>query len=126
MPKERGPVLRTFATLENGSDVRTHAGGDIVFAEGKASNGFMYVLLSGSVRIVKGQRLIETVDVGGVFGELALIDELPRSASAIAVAESKVAAISSERFREMILRNPSFALDVMRLLTRRIRQNLNA
>lgn len=98
--------------------------GDVIFAEGASADGFMYALLSGSVEIFRHERLLETVPMGGVFGELALIDNLPRSAAAIAKTDCRVAKISSEQFRELLLRNPMFAIEIMRLLAQRTRANL--
>jgi CRP-like cAMP-binding protein len=114
------PLAAFFGTAES----RTVAAGEVVFNEGDASDGRMYALLEGEVRIVRGGQTLETVVEGGVFGELALLDDMPRSAAAVAQVDSQLAVISSERFRELILRNPSFALEIMKLLARRIRANL--
>jgi CRP-like cAMP-binding protein len=96
--------------------------GQTLFNEGDSADGCMYVLLEGSVALLRQGRLLERVDREGVvFGELALIDSLPRSATAQAEEDSRVAVIGRERFRELTLRNPSFALEMMALLARRLR-----
>lgn len=98
--------------------------GEVIFAEGALADGCMYVLLEGGIQLGRQGKVLEEVGEGGVFGELALIDNGPRSATAKATAPGKLAVISGERFRELILRNPSFALEIMRLLARRIRFHL--
>ncbi|MES2999354.1 MAG: cyclic nucleotide-binding domain-containing protein [Pseudomonadota bacterium] len=116
--------MSPFAAFIAPSETHAIAAGESIFREGDGADGRMYALLSGSVELVRQGRVLELVSEGGVFGELALIDSLPRSATALAKSDAQVAVISEERFRELILRNPSFAVEIMRLLTRRIRANL--
>lgn len=99
--------------------------GDLIFREQEPADGRMYALMEGQVHIARQGHLLETVSTeGALFGELALIDSMPRSATAQAASPVRLAVITSEKFRELILRNPSFALEVMRLLTSRVRANL--
>jgi len=116
--------LSAIAEFVGTAETRSLDAGEVVFSQGAASDGRMYVLLDGSVEIVRGNSVLEHVPEGGVFGELALIDDLPRTATAQAREASRLAVISGERFRELILRNPSFAVEIMRLLARRVRRNL--
>lgn len=85
----------------------------------------MYVLIEGRVEILKANRVLETIAPGGIFGELALLDNMPRSACAVSRGTSKVAAISTSDFKEMILRHPNLAMDMMRILSMRVRKNLD-
>ena len=99
--------------------------GSAVFRENDNSNGRMYVLLEGEIRIERqGKELERIAERGGVFGEIGMIDKLPRSATAKVVQPTRLAIIDDEEFRGLILRNPSFALEIMRLLTSRARANL--
>ncbi len=95
--------------------------GQVVFEEGQPGDA-MYVVQSGSVELRAGQRLLETVGIGGVLGELALVDEEPRSASAVAVEASRLVAIDRERFMLLVKKVPGFALEVMRIMSRRLRR----
>jgi CRP/FNR family cyclic AMP-dependent transcriptional regulator len=118
--------LSPFADFFETTPLRELPEGEVVFAQGDAADGHMYALLEGSVRLARDGVVLEEVSQGGVFGELALIDREARSATATTLARSRLAVITEERFRELLLRNPSFGLEMMRLLARRTRFNLRA
>ena len=105
-----------------GSEVntRTYEAGDIIFKEGDAA-GEMFVVKSGRVEIRRGGRTLETVPEKVIFGEMALVDAEPRSASAVAVTEATVVPVSEQQFLFMVRHTPFFALNVMRTLARRLR-----
>jgi len=106
-------------------EVRTFAPGETVFCEGDPSDRRMYILIDGEVRAYRHGRELEALaEAGSVFGEIGLIDGLPRSATVRTMGPTRVAVIDDETFRHLILRNPGFALEIMRLLTRRARANL--
>ena len=116
--------MASFNLFRNEPDVRTFSAGQLIFAEGQPDDDLMYAVLDGEVDIVRQQRVLETILPGGVFGEMALLDNQPRSASAIAKTDCRVAAITEKRFTLVVSQNPHFALQIMRLLTERIRRNL--
>jgi CRP/FNR family transcriptional regulator, cyclic AMP receptor protein len=99
---------------------REFKAGETIFHEG-AEGKVMYVVLSGSVKLSVMGRQLEKVGLGSVFGEMALIDASPRSASAIAVSDCKLAAVSGSRFRELIRQDPQFALEIMGIMAARLR-----
>lgn len=118
--------MTSFTAFIGDAASRSFAQGEFIFRQNEPANGMMYVLLEGEVVVSRGADILEIVDTaGGVFGEFGLVDELPRSADALARVAVKVAVITGERFRELTLRNPSFALEMMRLLARRARANLD-
>ncbi len=82
----------------------------------------MYVVLSGVVEIYLRDTVIETVPQGGTFGEMALIDGSPRSATVIAKTESQVAAIDKKIFMLLVDEMPYFALFVMHNMVDRLRR----
>jgi len=82
----------------------------------------MYVVRSGRVAIMAGGAVMETVDPDGTFGEMALIDGSPRSASAIAREPTEVAVIDEKAFLYLVEKNPGFALDLLRRLAHRLRR----
>lgn len=106
--------------------VAEFASGQTIFSENDVPDGHMYVVITGSVQFIKQGRLLETIESGGIFGEVAMLDGLPRTACAVAVEPTRVAAVSEDEFKSMILRQPSLALDIMRVLARRLRATLNA
>ncbi|MBL8251960.1 MAG: cyclic nucleotide-binding domain-containing protein [Candidatus Competibacter sp.] len=94
--------------------------GHIVFREGETGNS-LYIIAEGEVDITRGGRVLETVGPGGIVGELALIDDKPRSASAIARTDCLLAPINREHFLALVQRTPLFALQVMRAMANRLR-----
>jgi CRP/FNR family transcriptional regulator, cyclic AMP receptor protein len=97
------------------------APGDVVFKDGDAPDK-MYVVVSGEGEIHLQDAVIETVPQGGTFGEMALIDGSPRSATVIAKTESEVAAIDKRTFMLLVDEMPYFALFVMRNMVDRLRR----
>jgi CRP-like cAMP-binding protein len=95
--------------------------GEFLFHEGHDAYA-LYVVKSGSVRVVSGSTVYETVSVGGIVGEMAIIEgEMPRSASVIAATHAELIEIDEESFLSLIATKPEFALTVMRTITRRLR-----
>ncbi len=115
--------MTTFTIFNNEPDIRTLSAGQVIFQENQPGD-FMYAVLEGEVEIVRQNHVLETIPAGGVFGEMALVDQKPRSASAIAKTNCRVAAISDKRFTLVVSHNPHFALQMMRLLAERVRRNL--
>jgi CRP-like cAMP-binding protein len=82
----------------------------------------MYVVLAGEVDIVLRGKVLESVQPGGIFGEMALIDHRERSADVIAKTDVRVAAIDQKRFLYLVRNHPFFALEVMKVMTDRLRR----
>jgi CRP-like cAMP-binding protein len=112
--------MSTLALLRNEGDTRTFAAGETIFVEGDEGR-HMYVVLEGTVRLSVTGRTLEKVARGGVFGEMALIDAAPRSATATALTDCTLAPVSSPRFKALIQENPEFALEIMRVMAARLR-----
>jgi CRP-like cAMP-binding protein len=82
----------------------------------------MFVVLEGSVDIVLGDEVIESVGPGGIVGELALIDASPRSAGAVARTAAQLARVDQREFTFLVHEHPTFALQVMQVFADRIRR----
>ena len=82
----------------------------------------MYVVLEGEVDLTIGTNVIETLGPGEPFGEMALIDQAPRVATAVAKTPVKLAVISEKRFLFMIQTTPYFALQIMKVMADRLRK----
>ena len=85
----------------------------------------MYVLLEGEVDISLGDFVLETAGPGSLLGEMALIDDTPRTANATAKKPSRLAQIDRRRFHFLVQQTPRFATDVMKTLADRLR-HMNA
>ena len=110
-----------FDILKGERDVRSFDAGQTIFAEGVAADA-MYAVIDGEVDIVWRGEVLETVREGGIFGELALVDEGPRSAGAIARTTCRVAVIDAKRFAVLVRQTPYFAVDVMQVMAERLRR----
>ena len=102
-------------------EVRAFGAGETIFKQGEPRT-FMFVVNEGEVEIRIGSRIVEIVGPGGIFGEMAMIDGNPRTATAIARADSKLVPIDQRRFQFLVQQTPHFAIDVMRVLAERLRR----
>jgi CRP/FNR family transcriptional regulator, cyclic AMP receptor protein len=103
-----------------GVPARDFKAGDVIFREGDQARD-LFIVQSGEVEIRLGNRLLETLSQYSIFGEMALIDNAPRSATAIAATDVKLVSVSEKQFLFLISNTPYFALNVMRVMARRLR-----
>ena len=105
-----------------GNDIegRSLKAGSVIFREGEEANE-LFVIKSGQVRIQVGNRTITELSTNDIFGEMALIDNEPRSATAVAITDLELVAVSEKQFLFLVSQTPHFALKVMRVLARRLR-----
>ena len=94
--------------------------GSVIFREGEEAHE-LFVIKSGQVRIQIGNRTITELSADDIFGEMALIDNEPRSATAVAVTDVELVAVSEQQFLFLVSQTPYFALKVMRALAQRLR-----
>lgn len=96
--------------------------GHVVFNQGDVGDQ-MYAVIAGSVDIMIQDRLIETVEAGGIFGEMALIEGGgTRSASAVVRSEAKLVPIDQSRFLFLVQQTPFFAVQLLTIVTQRLRR----
>lgn len=102
-------------------DLRPFRSGEPIFQEGESAE-CMYIVREDEVQIYADGRLLETVGVGGIFGELSLIDRDARSATAVAATDCLLVPIDQRRFIYLVQESPMFALQVMGVMATRLRQ----
>jgi CRP/FNR family cyclic AMP-dependent transcriptional regulator len=112
--------MSTLALFSNAGDTKAFAPGETIFVEGDDGRE-MYVVLEGSVRLSVTGRTLEKVGKGGVFGEMALIDAAPRSATATALTACSLVPVAAQRFKALVKESPDFALEIMRVMAARLR-----
>jgi CRP-like cAMP-binding protein len=106
-------------------DVRTVKAGEVIFKEG--SMGLHMLLVEdGMIEISKtaksGEKIVlGVVQPGGVFGEMALIDQSPRMATAMALETSTLRVIPNDVFQEKLEKLDPFMKGIVRILTRNVR-----
>jgi CRP/FNR family transcriptional regulator, cyclic AMP receptor protein len=111
--------------LGPGVPTRNFAKGKTIFKEGDLGDEF-FVVVRGKVEIRSGDRHYETLGPDGIFGEMALIDDSPRSATVVALTDTTVAPIKESQFLFLVKNTPFFALNVMRVLAHRLRRQNKA
>ena len=95
--------------------------GDLIFSTGDPGKA-MYVVFEGEVEIKVGGKVVDCISPGSIFGEMALIDNSPRSATAVAKTDCKIVPLDQRRFQFLVQETPFFALQVMSIMANRLRQ----
>ena len=111
-------MFRKF--LERQPNVITVPAGAAIFREGDRGE-VMFGVISGEVDIFIGNVILEVVGPGMVFGEMALIDDEVRSASASARTDCRLAQIDMATFEVLLASSPGFARQIMKVMARRLR-----
>jgi len=106
--------------------VRGFAPGEIIFREGEPGRE-MFIVVDGKVEITKSTsgsaaKTLITLAKGDIFGEMAVIDKKTRSATATAIAPTKVLVLNDVLFDATLQKNPDFARKIVRLLSERLRR----
>jgi CRP/FNR family transcriptional regulator, cyclic AMP receptor protein len=94
--------------------------GEEVFAEGEAGDA-LYLVLDGKVRVHKADRVIAELGERECFGEMAILDPAPRSATVTTMEDTTLLKISREDFQEIMGEKPEIAIGIIKVLTRRLR-----
>lgn len=104
--------------------VVAHPMGEIIFSEGDIGTE-MYIIQSGAVELFKSiageTRVLATLEKGDFFGEMSVLEDLPRTASARAKTDVEVVRINGALFDTMLKSNTEIAIRMMRKLSRRVR-----
>ena len=112
-------------SISNLAATRTYPKNTIIISEGDDSDS-LYVVLSGKVKVFLSdddgrEIIINILGEGEYFGELALLDDAPRSASVMTSEECKLAVISKSSFEDCLFKNPQLSLRVIKELSKRMR-----
>jgi signal transduction histidine kinase len=119
-----GVLSEELQALEPDGSIRLFKAGEVIFSAGDKGDGF-YVLESGRVRIVavvgQNERVLASIGAGDFFGEMAVVDDAPRSASAIAEQDSKALFLGRDKLLQLLGRRPQLALNIIREFSVRMR-----
>ena len=91
-----------------------------IFKEGDHGDS-MFVIISGKVDVIQNDHSITQLERGTCIGEMALLDQEPRSADAITLEESVLLKIDQEGFFQLMASNPEIMKQIVKILTRRVR-----
>lgn len=108
---------------------REIAAGELIFSEGDAAD-CAYLIESGAVEITvsrgETRQVLALLGAGEVFGEMGVIDGLPRSATATAAEDCRLVAVSVEQIQQVVARSDPFFAELMRKLVGRLRDSQSA
>jgi CRP/FNR family cyclic AMP-dependent transcriptional regulator len=107
-----------------GSNMSVPAG-QVIFSKGDLGQ-CMYIVQSGSIEILIGNKVVETIGANEALGFMTMIDKQPRSSTARARESCELSLLDERKFRFMVDEVPNFALYIMNVLARRIRGMSNA
>ena len=103
--------------------------GEVIFHEGNLSD-YAYIIETGSVEILeqtsRGQKLLGVLGENEIFGEMGLIDGLPRSATARAKQDTLIHVLTPKIFEKLVRGKPEALLPILRILTNRLRETLES
>jgi CRP-like cAMP-binding protein len=94
----------------------------ILFREGDAGDR-MYIVVVGEISLEMNGQVLGTAGIGGIVGEMALIDESPRTGTATTLTDCVLAPLDMDAFMALVRQRPEFSIYIMRVLTERLRQS---
>jgi CRP/FNR family transcriptional regulator, cyclic AMP receptor protein len=112
-----GVLPKLAETLEEVTFPANHT----IFAKGEEGH-LLYILVSGRVEIMLDDLHLAQLEAGAYFGEMALFDSQPRSASVTTVQESKCLVLSRQQIYQAIKESPAIVINMIRVLVTRIRK----
>lgn len=119
VPLTQGLEERVRRRLAGIGRVRAYPAGTAIVEEGATATA-LYIVVSGRARIVRGGETIGEVVRGDFFGELALIEEHPRSATVIADEDTECLLFPAWEFTALLAEHPELAVPIMRALIARL------
>lgn len=117
--KERALDFRIFKDLD--IPEMSIAAGQLVLVEG-STGAAMYIIRNGRVAVRLNGVTVEEIGEGGIFGEMAIIEQSTRSAEILALTNVTVVMLDEKKFLQLVAKVPHFSIMVMRTLARRIRK----
>lgn len=105
--------------FEGAENTEVYAPGDVIFRAGDMAH-HMYVVVVGEVELRLGERVLGTSRAGDLLGEMAVVGNHKRSATAVATTHCRLVPINERRFVLLVQETPYFALHVMKVLAERV------
>jgi len=110
-----------FLSLIGDREAKRFTPGQFVFKAGDRGDT-MYVVMEGEVKVLVGSTTVEIAGPGSIVGEMALIDNEPRSATVVAKTHCRLVEVDQGQFQYMVSEGPFFALQVMKVMADRLRK----
>ncbi|HKB77934.1 MAG TPA: cyclic nucleotide-binding domain-containing protein [Myxococcales bacterium] len=116
----RGLPGEELATIAEIAEEQPFAAGDPVFAEGEPGDA-LYLLVEGAVKVHRGGEQLAQLGARDVFGEMAVLDSQPRSASVTVLKDAVLLKIGRDDFRDILQERPEIGMGIIQVLSRRLR-----
>jgi len=116
----RGLPGEELATIAEIAEEQPFAAGDPVFAEGEPGDA-LYLLVEGAVKVHRGGEQLAQLGAREVFGEMAVLDSQPRSASVTVLEDAVLLKIGRDDFRDILQERPEIGMGIIQVLSRRLR-----
>jgi hypothetical protein len=110
-----------LAPMALAAEEQRFATGEVILREGEVGD-VLYVILQGEVVVSRGDTELNHLNVGDAFGEMAVLDAQPRSATITAFEDTVVLAIDSEDFYDVLQEQAEIAQGIIRMLNKRLRE----
>jgi CRP/FNR family transcriptional regulator, cyclic AMP receptor protein len=129
----QSPLYQPAVALEffrSAATIEEKPAGETFFSENEKAGGLfsksarMYLLLAGEIGLTIRRKFFGVIKAGDVFGELAVIAGLPRSATATASIKCRVLSLDEKQFHAALEKKPEFALMLMSIMVQRLRQSI--
>jgi signal transduction histidine kinase len=120
-----GQLHAELAAMQQAGQARLFRAGEVIFSAGEKGDGF-YLIESGRVQIIatfggSEPRVLATITAGDFFGEMAVLDDAPRSATAKAETDTRATYLSRTELLQLLEQRPRLALELIREFSNRIR-----
>ena len=114
--------MTTLNLFMHSKDFVEYKASDIIFSEGDVGD-CMYAVQAGEVEIIYRNKVLDTLGEGGIFGEMGLVEpDHIRSATVVAKTDCRVVPVDHRHFLFLVNETPTFALNVMQIMAKRIRR----
>lgn len=122
VPLFQGCTERQLAFIATRVDEVDVPAGQQLTAEGR-SGGEFFVILSGAAEVKRRDRAVATLGPGEYFGEIALLDNGPRTATVVATSPMRCLVLSPAQFQDVLYQDPAVAVQMLHSVVRRLRAN---
>lgn len=110
---------KDLSAIAKSGKIQTRKAGAEVVREGKAGAAF-FLILNGSVDVVRGEINLARLHTGDFFGEMALLADQPRSATVTAVDDVELFVLSKFSFKSLLIGNPNISYGLLQIMAERV------
>jgi CRP-like cAMP-binding protein len=114
------PIARKFGLFKDSPHTTLFPVGATIFQEGDRGDS-MFAIKRGRVAIMVGGNIVDVLREEELFGEMALLEHTTRAATVVALEETELVEVNEAEFYTLVRQNPPFALQLMQLLSERLR-----